>query len=71
MLAVENCLVSGLMDIFSPSLVSAMSEEQLHLIASESNEVCGERKALKQKLKDLNMSKRVLDTQAYESRSSE
>lgn len=59
----------GLADIFSPSLVSSMSEERLRIIAAESEDVQKERAALKQKLADLKAGKRVLDIQACDTRS--
>ncbi|KAF2468030.1 P-loop containing nucleoside triphosphate hydrolase protein [Lindgomyces ingoldianus] len=63
MLAIENCLVADLASIFIPSVVSAMNEEQLRTIGSESEEICTERNALKETLDALQSGKRVLDLQ--------
>jgi hypothetical protein len=68
LLAVENTLVDGLEDVFSPSLVLGMSEEQVQTIASESDEIRTERASLQQNLEDLKGSKQVLDAQVYDSR---
>lgn len=44
-----------------------MDEEKLALIASESEEIRIERAALSQKLEDLNIGKRILDSHARKS----
>ncbi|KAF2013483.1 P-loop containing nucleoside triphosphate hydrolase protein [Aaosphaeria arxii CBS 175.79] len=64
LLAVENCLVHDLASLFSPTLVSGMSNEQLEAIASESKEITEERAALRQKLRDLEAGRRILSKQA-------
>ncbi len=45
-LAVENCLISDLPTILTPSTVIRMSEERLKELASESEDVQAERKVL-------------------------
>jgi hypothetical protein len=45
-----------------------MSDEEVQVIALESDEIRTERANLKQKLEDLTASKRILDAQAYNSR---
>jgi hypothetical protein len=45
-LAVENCLISDLSAILTPSMVVRMSEEHLQELASESEDVQMKRKTL-------------------------
>ncbi|KAH7123533.1 dynamin-1 [Dendryphion nanum] len=59
-LGVESCLMSNLTSIFSPSLVSSMSDEQLNLIASESSEIVSNRALLNRKLNALTKGKALL-----------
>ncbi|KAF2181052.1 hypothetical protein K469DRAFT_692301 [Zopfia rhizophila CBS 207.26] len=59
-LAIENCIVADLANIFSPERVSSMDKQKLQIIASESEEVLAERSVLKQKLEDLNSVKQLL-----------
>ncbi|KAF2750588.1 hypothetical protein M011DRAFT_395462 [Sporormia fimetaria CBS 119925] len=67
-LAVENCLVSKLSDIFSPSLVLNMSVEMVATIASESEDTRTQRTEAKKRLAVLKDSKRVLDIQVCNTR---
>lgn len=52
-LAVENCLISDIPTILTPSIVIRMSEEQLKKLASESKEVQMKRDKLQQEVKIL------------------
>lgn len=49
-LGIEQCLVSGLADIFSPDEVMKLSDQQLQEIAAETEQVQAERKRLIHKL---------------------
>lgn len=55
--------MAGLGDVFSPSLVAMLNEEQLSNIASESQEVREERARLQEKLLALKAGKRILQSQ--------
>jgi hypothetical protein len=70
-LAIENCLLINLEQVFAPSLVSRMSEDEIYSIASESEEIQEKRTNLQQKLRDLMASKEILDLQAFETKTSE
>lgn len=63
MLAIENCVMAGLSDVFSPSFVAMLNEEQLASIASESQEIREERSRLQEKLDALKAGKRILQSQ--------
>ena len=69
-LAIENCLLINLEQVFAPSLVSRMSEDEIYSIASESEEIQEKRTNLQQKLRDLMVSKEILDLQAFETKTS-
>jgi short-subunit dehydrogenase involved in D-alanine esterification of teichoic acids len=60
-LAIENCLIKNLEEIFSPILIAGMSDEKLHSIAAESEEIRTERSDLREKLNVLEGGKRVLN----------
>ncbi|KAF1840478.1 dynamin-1 [Cucurbitaria berberidis CBS 394.84] len=60
-LAIENCLIKNLSGIFSPSLITDLSDEKLHAIAAESDEVREERDSLRQKLGALESGKDILN----------
>lgn len=60
-LAIENCLIKNLSGIFSPSLIADLSDEKLHAIAAESDEVGEERDSLRQKLRALASGKDILN----------
>ncbi|KAK6864630.1 hypothetical protein PG990_005928 [Apiospora arundinis] len=49
-LAVENCLISKLPGLFTPETVAELSDEDIGLLAAESQETMDERKALLAKL---------------------
>ncbi|KAL1618089.1 hypothetical protein SLS56_010674 [Neofusicoccum ribis] len=63
-LAVENCLVSSLEDIFSPSVVALMDDDTLANLASETDDVKSERSTLQGRLKSLEEGMRILNKQA-------
>ncbi|KAF2707539.1 hypothetical protein K504DRAFT_383111 [Pleomassaria siparia CBS 279.74] len=69
-LAIEACLVKELEDIFAPSHISSMSDDEIHNIASECDETREERAELARKLADLTESKNILDLQAHSTRTS-
>ncbi|KAJ4372438.1 hypothetical protein N0V83_004212 [Neocucurbitaria cava] len=60
-LAIENCLIKSLAGIFSPSLIADLSDEKLHAIAAESDEVREERESLREKLSTLTSGKDILN----------
>ncbi|KAF2277447.1 uncharacterized protein EI97DRAFT_375109 [Westerdykella ornata] len=60
-LAVENCLIADLAEIFSPKTVSEMNEDLLRLIASESDEIRAERIKTEKTLARLKEGKRELE----------
>ena len=60
-LAVENCLVKDLSEIFSPIMVADMSTDRVFAIAAESVEVRERRASLKAKLEVLQNGQRVLN----------
>lgn len=49
-LGIEQCLLSGLADIFSPHVVMTVPEKLLQEIAAETDDVQAERKRLTHKL---------------------
>jgi hypothetical protein len=59
-LAIENCLLKDLSDIFSPTLTADMDDEQLYAIAAESEDARDERSSLKKKLDTLKSGKQIL-----------
>ncbi|OJD29482.1 interferon-induced gtp-binding protein mx [Diplodia corticola] len=63
-LAVESCLVSSLPDIFSPGVVSAMDDETLANLASESEETRRERSTLQERLRNLKEGARIVGRHA-------
>lgn len=67
-LAIENCLMTNLEKVFAPTLISTMSQEEIHHIASESEETRTTRTELQQKLEDMKKSKLVLNLQAFDTR---
>jgi hypothetical protein len=69
-LAIENCLLQDLEQVFAPSLVSRMSKDEVYSIASECEEMQEQRAHLQQKLEDLRKSKEILDFQACDTRTS-
>jgi hypothetical protein len=60
-LAIENCLLSELSGIFSPSLIADLSDQMLCAIAAESKEVDEERSSLREKLRALQSGKQILN----------
>ncbi|KAF2835511.1 hypothetical protein M501DRAFT_437516 [Patellaria atrata CBS 101060] len=55
-LAVENCLMSDLPEIFSPTTISHMSSEDIAILAAEREDVQRERNYLTEKIKVLEIS---------------
>jgi hypothetical protein len=53
-------LIKDLPAIFSPTLTANMDDEQLHVIAAESDDVRSERSALQEKLEVLIAGKQIL-----------
>ena len=54
-LAVENCLVSGLEDLISPSRISQMSDEQINKLTTDSEDVQISRNQLSKRIKVLEL----------------
>jgi hypothetical protein len=52
-LAVEQCLLADLANVFSPATIRDMSPDKIALIASESNETLQERGRLKDRVEVL------------------
>ncbi|KAH7025370.1 putative dynamin GTPase [Macrophomina phaseolina] len=63
-LAVENCLIGKLADIFSPTVVALMDDETLSRLASETEDIKNEREVLKGRLKSLQQGARIIKRQA-------
>ncbi|KAF2146892.1 uncharacterized protein K452DRAFT_242078 [Aplosporella prunicola CBS 121167] len=49
-LVIENCLLSELPELFSPAIVAGMDDEQLEVLAAESQQVTAERAQLNRKI---------------------
>lgn len=60
-LAIESCLLKNLHTIFCPSVVVEMSDEKLHSIAAESEELRSKRAELRARLQVLEEGKGILD----------
>ena len=60
-LGIEQCLLSGLADIFSPNVVMKMDADVLREIAAEPDHVQAERKRLTDKLGDLEIGQKTLN----------
>lgn len=58
--AVEECLLSKLVNIFTPEVVSQLTDEVIEDIAAESDESSAEREDLKKKLKVLEEAQKAL-----------
>lgn len=61
-LGIEQCLLSGLADIFSPNVVMKMEDDVLREIAAEPADVQAERKRLTDKLDNLEEGQKTLNS---------
>jgi hypothetical protein len=61
-LAIENCLLRPLEQIFSNQVINSMDDEEIEKLAGESQEVKEERERLSRELKKLETGMRTLST---------